>query len=101
MDRAVGERRGSLMAREDGFYEYEESGEDSEDLRDVSGSIARICSVPRRAVASRKCKLTRHPAHKQVQYEAQTNHLRHAKFIALRDDKDAREVGREVLVAEA
>jgi len=29
------------------------------------------------------------------------NHLRHAKFIALRDDKDAKEVVREALVAEA
>jgi ATP-dependent DNA ligase len=28
-------------------------------------------------------------------------HLRHAKFIALRDDKDAKEVVREALVAEA
>jgi DNA ligase D-like protein (predicted ligase) len=30
-----------------------------------------------------------------------TNHLRHAKFIALRDDKDAKEVVREALAAEA
>jgi len=29
------------------------------------------------------------------------NHLRHAKFIALRDDKNAKEVAREALVAEA
>jgi len=29
------------------------------------------------------------------------NHLRHAKFVALRDDKDAKEVVREALVAEA
>ena len=29
------------------------------------------------------------------------NHLRHAKFIALRDDKDAKEVVREALLAEA
>jgi hypothetical protein len=27
-----------------------------------------------------------------VQYEAQVNHLRHSKFIALRDDKRAKDV---------
>jgi hypothetical protein len=35
-----------------------------------------------------------------VQYEAQSNHLRHSKYIALREDKDPNDVVREVLAAE-
>ena len=87
-------------------------------IRDVGGSIECIwvpscfghlwkCRrggagcAPRGAVASRKCKLTHHPAHKEVQYEAQTNHLRHSKFIALRDDKDRNNVRREPVASEA
>ncbi|MGH9627657.1 MAG: hypothetical protein ACRD7E_04865 [Bryobacteraceae bacterium] len=34
--------------------------------------------------------------YEEVQYETQANHLRHSRFIALRDDKDPKEVVREV-----
>jgi hypothetical protein len=33
--------------------------------------------------------------YEEVQYEAQVNHLRHSRFAALRDDKDASEVRKE------
>jgi len=34
-------------------------------------------------------------AQEEVQYEAQIGHLRHSRFLALREDKNARDVGRE------
>lgn len=36
-----------------------------------------------------------HAAKEQVQYEAQINHLRHTKFVGLREDKDPRGVHKE------
>ena len=33
--------------------------------------------------------------HKEVQYEAQIDHLRHSKFAGLREDKDPRSVIKE------
>jgi hypothetical protein len=38
-----------------------------------------------------------HAAKEEVQYKAQVNHLRHSRFVALRDDKIARDVVREGL----
>ena len=38
-----------------------------------------------------------HPTHEEVQYEAQINHLRHSRFIGLRQDKNPREVRRETM----
>jgi hypothetical protein len=35
-------------------------------------------------------------SNKEVHHEAQADHLRHARFLALRDDKEAREVTREI-----
>jgi hypothetical protein len=34
-------------------------------------------------------------AQEEVQYEAQIDHLRHSRFIGLRDDKRAKDVHRE------
>ena len=42
IDRSDSKRYVSIVVRADGFYEYEEWGEDFEDLRDMGGSIERI-----------------------------------------------------------
>src|SRR5258708_7143250 len=36
-----------------------------------------------------------HPAQEEVQYEAEVDHLRHTRFIGLRDDKDPSKVIKE------
>ncbi len=36
-----------------------------------------------------------HAAEKEVQYEAKIDHLRHSRFVGLRDDKEPREVHKE------
>jgi hypothetical protein len=42
IDRADGKRSVTITAREDGLYQYEEWGEDFEDLRGIGLSIERI-----------------------------------------------------------
>jgi hypothetical protein len=39
--------------------------------------------------------------YEEVQYEAQVNHLRHSRLVALRDDKDASEVRKETSEAKS
>jgi hypothetical protein len=36
-----------------------------------------------------------HPAQEEVQYEAEADHLRHTKFVGLKDDKDPAKIVKE------